>query len=117
MRADGRVVLNNLTEQIRECLQHAEHCARQAAAQTNSKLKEDFLELEQRWLFLARSYEFTERLTDFSDETRINCRRLSSDADWCCRCRAWAKARRYCPGHARPPRSERTSMPTLHNIA
>ena len=65
-------MLNNLTEQIRECLQHAEHCARQAAAQTNSKLKEDFLEMEQRWLFLARSYEFTERLDDFSDEAKRN---------------------------------------------
>ena len=67
MRAGGRVVLNNL-EQVRECLQHAEHCARQAAAQTNCKLKEDFLEMERRWLFLARSYEFTERLGDFSEE-------------------------------------------------
>ena len=62
-------MLNNL-EQVRECLQHAEHCARQAAAQTNSKLKEDFLEMEQRWLFLARSYELTERLGDFSDEAK-----------------------------------------------
>ena len=25
----GRVVLNNLSEHIRECLRHAEHCARQ----------------------------------------------------------------------------------------
>jgi hypothetical protein len=63
-------VLNNLSEQIRECLQHAENCARKAAAQTDSKLREDFLELEQRWLFLARSYELTERLGDFSDEAK-----------------------------------------------
>jgi hypothetical protein len=32
--------------------------------------KADFLGLELRWLFLARSYEFTERLTDFSAETK-----------------------------------------------
>ena len=76
MRAGGRVVLNNLSEQVRECLQHAEHCARQAAAQTNCKLKEDFLEMERRWLFLARSYEFTERLTDFSGETKRNVDKL-----------------------------------------
>ena len=63
-------MLNNLSEQIRECLQHAENCARKAAAQTDSKLREDFLELEQRWLFLARSYELTERLGDFSDEAK-----------------------------------------------
>src|SRR5262249_48374159 len=34
----GRVVLNNLNEQIRECLQHAEDCALKAAAQTDPKL-------------------------------------------------------------------------------
>jgi hypothetical protein len=69
-------VLNNLNEQIRECLQHAENCARKAAAQTDSKLREDFLELEQRWLFLARSYELTERLGDFSDEAKGNTDKL-----------------------------------------
>jgi hypothetical protein len=35
---EGRVVLNNLNEQIRECLQHAEDCALKAAAQTDPKL-------------------------------------------------------------------------------
>jgi len=65
-------MLNNLSGQIRECLQHAEDCARQAAAQSCPKLKADFLDMERRWLFLARSYEFTERLTDFSAETRRN---------------------------------------------
>ena len=78
MRADGRVVLNNLSEQIRECLQHAEDCALKAAAQSDPNLKDDFLTTAQRWLFLARSYEFTERLDDFSDEaneTWLNCRR------------------------------------------
>jgi hypothetical protein len=63
-------MLNNLSEQIRECLRHAEDCARKAAAQTDPKLKEDFLDMERRWLFLARSYEVTEQLTDFSAETK-----------------------------------------------
>jgi hypothetical protein len=44
--AGVRVVLNNLSAEIRECLQHAEDCARKAAAQTDPKLKEDFLEME-----------------------------------------------------------------------
>jgi hypothetical protein len=26
--------------------------------------------MQRRWLFLARSYEFTDALTDFSDETK-----------------------------------------------
>jgi hypothetical protein len=69
-------MLNNLSEQIRECLQHAEDCARQAAAQTDRKLKEDFWVLERRWLALGRSYEFTGSLTDFSDETKRNADKL-----------------------------------------
>jgi hypothetical protein len=47
-------MLNNLSKQIRECLDHAENCARQAAAQTDPKLKEDFLDMERHWLVLAQ---------------------------------------------------------------
>ena len=65
-----RVVLNNLSEQIRECLRHAEDCSRKAAAQTDPNLKDDFLNLERRWLFLARSCEFTDRITALSGETK-----------------------------------------------
>ena len=64
------VVLTETSEQIRGCYQHAQDWAQQAAAQTDRKLKEDFLDMERRWLTLARSCEFTERLTDFSDETK-----------------------------------------------
>jgi hypothetical protein len=68
----GRAVINNLSEQIRECLQHAEDCARKAKGQTDPKLKNDFWALERRWLSLARSYEVTERLANLSDETKRN---------------------------------------------
>ena len=47
--------------QVRECVRHAEECARQAS-QTNPKFQQEFLDLERRWLRLARSYEFSERL-------------------------------------------------------
>ena len=30
----------------------------------------DFWVMERRWLSLARSYEFTQRLSDFSNETK-----------------------------------------------
>ena len=63
-------MLNDLSEQIRECLLHAEGCAQQAAVQTDPELKQSFLDMERRWLFLARSYEFTDALMDFSDETK-----------------------------------------------
>ena len=38
-----------------------------AAEQTDPNLKRDFLELEESWLFLARSFKFNERLGDSSD--------------------------------------------------
>jgi hypothetical protein len=60
-------VLKNLSEQIRECLQHAEDCARKATAQPDgSLLRQDFLEMEKRWLKLGRSIELGERLDEFS---------------------------------------------------
>jgi hypothetical protein len=49
--------LNSHTQEIRECYQQAAHCAEQADAQTNPKVKKQFLELTRRWLLLARSYE------------------------------------------------------------
>jgi hypothetical protein len=61
-------MLNDLSDKIRACLEHAEDCARHAETQTCPSLKEDFLDMERRWLFLARSYEFTERVNDFSAE-------------------------------------------------
>jgi hypothetical protein len=63
-------MLRNLSEEIRECYRHAEDCARQAAAQTCPNLKQNFLDMERRWMSLARSYEFTEQLTDFSSEAK-----------------------------------------------
>jgi len=62
------VVLNNLSEQFRECLLHAKNCARQAAAETNPELKAGFLGLERSWLLLARGYEFTDQADRLSDE-------------------------------------------------
>jgi hypothetical protein len=46
--------------------------ARQAAAQTDPQLKEDFLDMERRWESLARSYEFTARLLNGIDHISIN---------------------------------------------
>jgi hypothetical protein len=61
-------MLKNVSAEIRECYQHAENCAHKAAAQIDAKLKAEFLDLELRWLFLARSYEFTKRLPDISSD-------------------------------------------------
>ena len=73
----GRVVLNNLSEQIRECLEHAEECGRKAADLPNTSIfRQDFLQLEKRWLDLARSIEFGECLDDFTRS------RGEAEEDW-----------------------------------
>jgi hypothetical protein len=61
-------MLNSLNDQIRECHRHAGLCAWRASVQPESQLKDVYLEMEQRWLTLARSHEFTQRLDDLSNE-------------------------------------------------
>ena len=54
---------NNLAEEVRECLRYADECAREAAELPDgSSFRQDFIQLEQRWLDLARSIEFGEQL-------------------------------------------------------
>jgi hypothetical protein len=48
-------MLNKLPEQIRDCLQHAEYCAREAETASSAELRDDYLILERRWLSLAQS--------------------------------------------------------------
>jgi hypothetical protein len=72
-RAGGQsesVMSNYLGEEIRKCRRKAEDCARQAALQTDPKLKQDFLNLEETWLFLARGYEYHERQLDLPDRAK-----------------------------------------------
>jgi len=67
----GAIVLKNLSEAIRDCLQHAEDCARTAAALPDgSSSKQDYLDLEKRWLKLARSFQVSEQLTDFTNKIK-----------------------------------------------
>jgi len=63
-------MLQNLSEQIRECLRRAEECKRLAKAALTPSAIKDYLDMEQRWLNLARSYEFSERLSDFTKPFR-----------------------------------------------
>ena len=44
------VMLENLSEEIRGCLRHAEECVRKAEEASKSKLREEFLEMKRRWL-------------------------------------------------------------------
>lgn len=56
---------SHLSEDMRECYQLAKDCALRAKAEADPQLRQDFLDMERRWLFLARGYEFTRRLGRF----------------------------------------------------
>jgi hypothetical protein len=58
----------DLTEEIQECRQHAEWARRKAAETREPVLKGEFLDLERHWLFLARCYEYSERLSRITAE-------------------------------------------------
>jgi hypothetical protein len=61
-------LLENLSEEIRECHECAEECARLAAAAADEELRAYYLRREQNWLKLAHSYELRQRLTLFINE-------------------------------------------------
>lgn len=57
---------HNLKENIRECHQHAEDCARKA----DPKIRQDYLECEQRRRSLARSYELSDGFSALAGSMR-----------------------------------------------
>ena len=52
----------SVSNEASECRLYAEHCADKAQLQSDPQLRQWFLEMQRRWLSLARSYEFAERL-------------------------------------------------------
>jgi hypothetical protein len=67
---EGRAMLQKLTEEIAECYRHARECHERANQSPDPATKEDFFDMERRWLFLARNYEFAERLSRFTTEAQ-----------------------------------------------
>ena len=59
-------MLQNVGKEVRECYRRAEACRRRADAATDPREKAEFLTMEERWLYLARSYEFCRTLSDFT---------------------------------------------------
>jgi hypothetical protein len=60
------VMLAKLSAEVRECLWHAEDCAKRAETEPNPAIQRDYIEMEKRWLKLARSYQLFERIQTFS---------------------------------------------------
>ena len=61
-------MLDKVKDEIAECHRHAADCRDKAEQATDPDMKGDLLALERSWLFLASSYELSERLSDFTDE-------------------------------------------------
>ena len=59
-------MLQNLSKDIRECYLRAEECGRLAETARTPSAKADYLAMERRWLSLAHSYEFSQRLSNFT---------------------------------------------------
>jgi PAS domain S-box-containing protein len=72
-------VLQQLSEQVRECHLRAADAKGQADATMDPAMKRSYLDLADRWLFLARSHMFTESLQDFVDHTPQRTERESVD--------------------------------------
>jgi hypothetical protein len=63
-------MLQLLSKEIAECYRRAGDARDRAERECDIIVKQDFLDMEQRWLSLAHSYEFTERLLNFTDQPR-----------------------------------------------
>jgi hypothetical protein len=60
------IMLQKLSEQVRVCNECAAEAARRAEEISDPEVKAEMLEMERRWLALARNYELTEILGDFT---------------------------------------------------
>jgi hypothetical protein len=61
-------MLKKVTDEVADCHRHAAHCREKADKTSDPEMKRDLLALERSWLFLASSYQLSERLSDFTDE-------------------------------------------------
>ena len=61
-------MLLKLSNEIRHCYRHAVEARRKADAAYDPVVKQDFLDMERRWIALARSYELSEQISRFCHE-------------------------------------------------
>ena len=63
-------MLQKLSEEVSECQRRAREAKERANAATDPTVTSNYLDLERRWLLLAKSYEFTQRIADYNAEAR-----------------------------------------------
>jgi len=62
----------SVSREATECHGQAKKCADLAQLQSDPKRRREFLEMQRRWLSLARSYEFAEQLEFLSNTEAKN---------------------------------------------
>jgi hypothetical protein len=70
-------MLQKLSERVRECLRHADDYAERAKREPNPDIRGEFLEMENRWLKQACSYQLLEQLAFFTTHNNQNRAELS----------------------------------------
>jgi hypothetical protein len=68
-------VLQRPSKEIAECYRRAGHALERANCAMDAASKQEFLDMERRWLSLARSYEFSLMLPDFAALQRRSARK------------------------------------------
>ena len=74
-------MLQKVSERVRECLQRADESAERAKRERNPSIQRDFLEMQDRWLKLAQSYQFLEQLETFTTHNQKGQTELSRRLD------------------------------------
>jgi hypothetical protein len=69
-------MLQKISHQVANCYERAGESRARAAAADSEIDKTEFLNIERRWIMLARSYELSERITGFNDEIKRRLRVL-----------------------------------------
>jgi hypothetical protein len=69
-------MLQRISHQVADCYERAGESRARAAAAANEIDKTEYLNIERRWIMLARSYELSERVTGFNDEIKRRLRVL-----------------------------------------
>jgi hypothetical protein len=69
-------MLVRLSQRIADCLERSRVCGEKAREACDSASQRDFSDLEDRWLALAQSYEFSERLASMINERAAQKRKV-----------------------------------------
>jgi hypothetical protein len=63
-------MLKQLSDDINECYLRASQARERGECERDPQLKQDHLDMERRWLFLAQSYELTVRMQHYTDDVK-----------------------------------------------